>query len=790
MQSASSALIAAIASHDQVLAPPQVRCDWDRDGSFTTAQGNGRPLDVLDADVARVSVSRSLATDLPEGVKAFTGAAVASATVTLATPATSLADPTTQHTSWKYSPFNAGGPLAGKRRVAAPAQVKLGFRGANGAEYLDQLTGVTRRLLVDGPGREATLELLDNVDRDFRRHLTMPMVLADDRTFTGTAQKPGLNATWVVDWVFRQCGYYISPPVRPSCVMSATLHGSGWPEVGTIQDWRGLNYARIPFPPLTPGWPSPAGNFLAGAQLLGNGGEQVDLVMGGAGGADPDNGNTLLMEGWFYPGNISHTNGSPLLNCYRTGVSEPWCTLWVDTNGRVQVSYNRGGGDTTNRATGASGPSGVTAGQWYYIGCYIEWASANTKIWIRLNGTTTGPITIAAGSTTTSPPMNTVSIGRGKGGGFADTELDGLAEAVQVTVENGSGSPPSWNNAFSGSADIMGSVNELVATPPVSGEEAAAVLTQLAKAELGMWGMSESGRPYFRTRYFFGVPPQTTSQETVTTLDKITGLVAEEDVDSVRNKWVVRASPPTVGSPTTDVWSLTDYVSIPASGSRTLWAEFDSPVAYLDTSLTSHGTAGNSRYNASTLKNGSGSVVSNLTFTVTPFAQSAKVVVSNGNAFTVWLVGNSGVSSVAQGVPSVKLVGQPVVFGQGATTPDATDAAPTVSGQNTRVRQEASDATSVSSYGERVFEMPDNPWLQDITAVGTLCAEGLAVTKDPKPVLRGLRVVANPRRQLGDRVTIVDADGLKLSGDWHIAAVTTEQSADGGMTQELEVRAL
>ena len=183
-------------------------------------------------------------------------------------------------------------------------------------------------------------------------------------------------------------------------------------------------------------------------------------------------------------------------------------------------------------------------------------------------------------------------------------------------------------------------------------------------------------------------------------------------------------------------------------------------------------------------------MVSNLTFAVTPFAQSAKVVITNPNAFTVWMVGNSGVSSVAQGIPSMKLVGQPVVFGQGATTPDASDAAPAVSGQNTRIRQEASDATSVASYGERVFELPDNPWLQDITAVGTLCTEGLAMTKDPHPVLRGLRVVANPRRQLGDRVTIVDSDGLKLSGDWHIASIETTQSADGGMTQQLEVRAV
>ena len=234
MQAASSTLIAAIAAQERLLAPPQVQVDWDRDGSFTTAQGNGKPLDDLTGDVESVSVRRELASDLPPGVKPFAGSAAASATVTLATPPDQLASPATQHTAWKYSPFNAGGPLAGKKRLAAPAKVRLGFHttAPGGPEYLDQLAGVVRKLTVDGPGRSATLELLDQVDEAFRKQLTLPMVLGDDRTFGSVAQKPGLHSGWVVDWVFRQCGFYVSPPVRSSCIMSATMHGSGWPEVG------------------------------------------------------------------------------------------------------------------------------------------------------------------------------------------------------------------------------------------------------------------------------------------------------------------------------------------------------------------------------------------------------------------------------------------------------------------------------------------------------------------------------------------------------------------------------
>src|SRR5436189_1766182 len=422
----------------------------------TTGPAVTLPLDDLSADVESVTVRRELATDLPPGLKAgrrrargpvFSGSTAASATVTLATPPSSLANPATEHTAWKYSPANPAGPLAGKKRLAAPAKVRLGFRTAAGLEYLDQLTGVVRTLDVDGPGRQATLALLDQADKDFRRQLTLPMVLADDRTFGSPAQKPGLHSAWVADWVFRQCGYYVSPPPRTNCRMSATLHGSGWPEIGSVQEFRGQNYSRLAFPPLRPGFGT-AARWLAGVQLSGVGGgaEQLDLNTSGT--ASTNNGSTLFMEGWFRLDNIAHTNGSPLLNVGRTGAADPWVVMWVDTTGRLQVSMNRSGGDANARSTGTTGPSGFVANTWYYVGCYIEFANANTKVWFRKDGATTGPHTFAAGSTTTSLALNVLPIGRANGASFADTELDGIAEAVQVTTENGVGAPPGWNDAF------------------------------------------------------------------------------------------------------------------------------------------------------------------------------------------------------------------------------------------------------------------------------------------------------------------------------------------------------
>jgi hypothetical protein len=46
----------------------------------------------------------------------------------------------------------------------------------------------------------------------------------------------------------------------------------------------------------------------------------------------------------------------------------------------------------------------------------------------------------------------------------------------------------------------------------------------------------------------------------------------------------------------------------------------------------------------------------------------------------------------------------------------------------------------------------------------------LAVLKDPHPSLSSLEIVGDPRLQLGDRVRVVDAEGLALDADFFITA--------------------
>jgi len=772
VQSVSGTLAAAILAQERspvVL----VEVDWARNG-----YGGPGTIDDLTPMVADLRVSRALTTDLPEQARPFSGIAAASATVVLARNDESAAG---QHAAWWFSPYNTASPIYGYDRKGAPARVSVGFRTSAGAEYVRLLTGRVRRLAVDSGQRTATLELVDNREA-LARQVTLPMIIADDGTVAGGANKPGLTGAFLADWVLRQCGFYASPPVRASCKLSATMHGSGWPEVGTLHDFYGANYTTLAFPPDGFTHPTPAAKWVASVTTSGTSSQVLYYNLSAT--ASANTGGRLLVEGWWRFNDIGGTDHSAIWHAFHEGTSTPFVSAWVDATGRLQVDVNRGGAGT-NVSTGTAGPSGFANATWYYIGVYCEFNSTDMNVWLRKNGATTGPVNLATVNHS-AELLDRLYVAQGNAASFARDYLDGNTEAVQVTTQDFAGDPDgagAWNDAFVPAAQVMAGRNSLIATP-VMREQAWTVLQQLADAELGTAGCLEDGTPFFRDRTFFTVAPQTVSQRTLRATDAITDLGSDESTDSVRNHIAVHAAPPTVQA-SKDVWKLVTLVSVPANGSKTFWAQFDTPAGNLDTTPGSHTAVTTSRYNASTARDGAGSVVSNLTWAVTPFAQSAKIVVTNPNAFTVWLVGNTGVTGVTAGAPSLVLHGDLVLFD--ATADDTSG----VLSVNQHQRLEASDATSIAAFGEQLYEESGNPFLQDLDSIGLKATDLLAMLKDGKPTLQGLGIVADPRLQLGDRVTVVDAAGLVVSADVHLAEINTTFTAgdDGKLAQTISTRA-
>lgn len=804
MQTATSTLTNAILAQER-LPVQKVEVDWDRDG-----YGGTGTIDDLTPDVVSISIDRSLSTDLPAEVKLFTGYSTAEATVALsrqvsAPTVTSTALPYDApiaydaavtydgsgftstpgplvHTTYYYSPFNSNSPLFGKRRMNAPVRISLGFAGTAGPEYLVVFTGRVRSIEIDAANREVTMTLGDLAET-MRKQVSLPMVIADGET-ASTTVSPGLNTTFLADYVARQCGYNASPPQRSNVQVSATMHGSGYPEVGSIQNFHGANNTMLAFSP-TSGFPAPA-KWVMALNKSGSDLQICSYVLSNQTAISTNNTDACFFEAWVRFNQIGAADQA-IMMAFRTGVAVPYVSLWVDTSGRLQSNINRGGSDTVDRSTGVSGPSGFAANTWYYIAAYWAFTSSGTKVWLRKDGSTTGPITVGAASVTNAPRINTLYVGRGSAGSFADAHLDGLIEAVQFTSENsGTSNPPAFNDAFTPTATVMPDEANMVATPPTLKTEAWSILQQLAAAEFATVGFDEVGMFTYLTRKRWMQAPYNQVQRTLDSRSALKELQSREAVDQIRNHVVARAVVPKVID-FTQIWIAGTRYQVQPGGDKTIFMDLDNPCTNIDTvfNYSTDGSLG-SRYLAGTQRDGGGSQVSNLTFTTTILSpQKVKVVIHNPNGFVVWITADSdapGIQANQVGKPYLVLFGQQVMF---ETVTNPTDT--TLTGSSV-VSSDAQDATSISQYGEQLLELDDNPFRQDPDQVERLANDLLAQLKNPKPVLPSVDIVGDPRLQLGDRDTLSDPDGLILSRDFAISAVNTTFDASG-LGQSIGVRA-
>jgi hypothetical protein len=746
VQSVSAELASAITAPagERPRALVRLRVDWNRSGSYTDLA-----VKDLSADVVSVDLARDLTTDLPAQAKLFAGAAAAEATITLATrdPA---GDPA-KHAAWKYSPLNSASPIYSYKRKGAPAILEFGFNTTAGDQYVTVLTGMVRSLDVVSGGRVAVLRVIDRSET-MRRQINLPMIVADGQNVSLDVC-PALSTTFLADYVLRQCGYYASPPVRANPMLSATMHGSGWPEVGALYSYHGANASPLGF---IPGHdPGEVAKWVMAVATNGASNQEIRYTLDESGGTTgTNNGQEFFYEAWHKFTSAAVDQG--MFQAFVTGgATEPQISAGFESGaGQFVLVVRRGGGEgATIRVL--IGPTISPGTGWHYYAVHVAFTSTQIIANFRYDATTTGPVTQATASVTGVADIDTVRVNYGYMSSTSNTRLNGYTEAVQITREATAGT---WNNAFVPTADVHASEGvyyQITATPPVS-EEAWGLLQQLAEAEFHTAGFTEAGVAFWWPRDRWTTAPYTSSQRTLSAATSLKELATVEAVDQVRNKIIIRATQPEVLA-TADVWRATTRWSVPASGSRTLWAEFEGPVANVDTSVSYVAGVTVSRYHGSTVRDGQGTAVSNLTFVVTPFANSAKVVVTNPNAFTVWLVGNTGVANVVAGDPSFILAGQPVVFDQ---------ADPTV---GTALRTEATDATSIADYEEQLLELEAGSFRQDIDQVEGLGVDLLVDLKQPGPVLTDVPIVGDSRLQLGDRVTIVDPDGLGFTADFHLS---------------------
>lgn len=349
--------------------------------------------------------------------------------------------------------------------------------------------------------------------------------------------------------------------------------------------------------------------------------------------------------------------------------------------------------------------------------------------------------------------------------------------------------------------DLEDSLNPLVATP-YTGDmvDAWNTIQAIAAAEYATAFFDETGQFHYWNRQHFTNQSVDYSAKTVTinghtnpipqvTSDRaLATLSFNEAVDALRNHVTISYTPYVI-QPSDWVWQTGALRGLHSGETITVWPSFDNPVQSVGTTVQvipiGGDTGNNSGYRACTLPDGTGEPVENLQFTVTAFAQSAKVVIHNPNKHPVYLV-CPRYDSAGHLYPDAS-VGQPTLWIRGRPVTTTATAGSTTDG-NTDATVDLTDADSITDFGDQQYSVDAGGWIQDVDTATVLANDLLSLLARPAAYLGDVQVIGDSRLQLGDRIELVDNTGTGLDQHCWIVGLTDSFTTDQGYTQTLTLR--
>ncbi len=714
-----------------------------------------------------VNVSRSLSASLPDIAGIAVGDLSAETTVELAGVNPAL--PNSSTVAQALDPFNSDSLLWRRDRSGRPLTVEIGMLTDSGERRVTRFTGLTRSVSVDLAQGTVQVTALDYAEL-LRAPATLPTVVGS-ATIGAQSVRPGLNAQWVIDYLLRQGGVNAAPRERPSCVLSATLHGSAAPETGTLVyaydstagntvgyvqgAWALGTYdkATAPDVPIDSRYGEHTG-WSAQWQVSGNG-----LTSGTSDG--------MLIQAWVYLPATSVTRDILTVESDPLSGSRQKLVLRL-TTALIADCYTTAAG----AAVTVTGPTLTYDGAWHYLAALVSWPTSTTvHVVFRVDGTSTTPGDGTVTARTTQTAMTHVTVTSGL-----------CMEALQVTSEIAASGGP-FDNEFVPTSTLEPSLLELTVTPQIdSGAAIWDTVKAIAEAESAVVGFIEDGTAVYRNRRTAAAAPA----RTITAERSLSGFRTTERVDSIRNRIRVPVSGYSLRA-AGFVWAAADVISVGSRATRTVIAEFDSPVVGLSTTVVVVPIGGNttsrSGYRAARRPDGTGGTVTNLQFTVTSLGTSAaSIQIRNPNGFPAYLVSPTGAGypSTSDGTPTLEMWGQPL-------TTVSTDVDAGATGLANSGVAEALWQDSIDLRGEQLLDVPASVWRQNADDSYALALDLLSLLHRPIPILEQVEIAGDPTIQLGDRVVLSDPRGTGLDDPVIVVAID-ETVGDSGYTQSLTVR--
>ncbi len=677
----------------------------------------------------------------------------------------------TQHAGLMFSDFYKLSPYWGKVKTGRRITWGVDILTASGISTVPMFTGLTLSNGAASRPRETTLVALDN--RETMRNparpqiTTRPLVAEFPLPMSGETWQcwPGLETTHLVSRLFHYAmeytpktrpehvgpysgaGYFPSPTLRSGTMLWVPCHGSLHPFAGVIkfafqEDALGQR-ARVQF---TDG---PYVGATVPTPYLGSTQAKYDISNAFTG---MWSGATGQMAGRIeFMARLSETDSYVTVRTddANNNVTADLEVYTSSTN--VMLYLNREG--TTRTVTGPVIPVDK---EWHAYGVHFD-SVAGQAIFAIDNVETVVAFAAFANLTLFTPYQ------------FAYVTSGGTAQFAEIFMDGGIAANPIWNDyiiatdpwiteGFVPTAFIDKSGYQIDAAPKIDPlTDTWQLLSEMAASDYSAIYFDEKGYPHWRTAQSDVSVAGQTLQRTVTTRNALKDLGYNLSLQQVANEITV---PYVIIEFFLDktIFELSNVVALPPYSNVTI------PFTTPGLSLPYGATVFEGSFN--TAADGSGTVVSGaiISAIVSYDYDTGYVRMSNTLGYTVYMVD-------ATGTPDMYVTGS---WYQESTT----------SGDSYVI---SSDLDSQKKYRTQPMSVSLSSWRQSEESAYALSERLLSELSKPRALLKNVRIIADPRLQIGDLVKIQDPDGIGMDNTFRLTGYDITDNG-GSLIQSIYAR--